>query len=106
VAESLGENAWHVLDHHNSGTHVLRESDHFREEIPLILRTESLPCNRERRTWNPRAQEINTLIRPAGKVTHVTFDDIPFRPVESQRRARVRIVVHETNVVKTSLRDS
>ncbi len=97
-SKSVTSEAADVLKHHGRRPSFPDQPERFREEIALVVPSELLARDRERRTRDSACDQRYAAKVTAVDLAYVTVDHMPPRPVPLQRGARVPIDFHGPNV--------
>jgi len=92
-----------IFEHYGRWFTVFHETKRTGEKITLIVRAELLTSYRKRRTGHAASEQVHAFIARSVKMVNIAFDDIPFRVIQTQRFAGVRINLDRGAVRKSSL---
>lgn len=67
----------HVFNHYCTGTTFSDNAKGSRKHVPLIIVSELLTGNAERRAWNTRCQKIHSFVGPAVELPDVCTNHTP-----------------------------
>jgi hypothetical protein len=81
----------------------LDQSQGLREEVALVVGTELLAGNGERRAGHATGEQRGAVELSAVELVDVLLDDVPVRPIHAQRLARITVDLHGGDVFESSL---